>query len=715
MNLIKHILGLEYRIKILEDTVKQISTQHVVDTAYQIESNGMQSELLYQISRELNLARSNEAVLRAIVPLCEIGQAVSASLYYIDLNGEQSTWANMVANWQADGATIPPIELGNQHYLPEFPFAKLWESDFEPQFIVGLLADKRLDDTTNETFSALGITSLVLIPLTKDGRWVGLLTVYWDKQHQFSQMELELYRTLPVLVTPVLENLRLIDNLEKLVEIRTTELSETNDKLCQEIADREQAEKALLLAQESTETVNQAKSEFLANVSHELRTPLNGILGYAQILQRDETLTERQRNGVAAIQESGEHLLSLINDVLDLSKVEAGRLKLQTIEFDLSEFLDNISHIANRRIKSPKIEFSLNVSSDLPTGVRADEKRLRQVLITLLDNAVKFTVEGTITLNVECYQGKIRFQVVDTGVGFKPADLEYLFQPFRQFGDQPHGATETGLGLSISKQLVDMMGGTLQVESAPGQGSNFWFDLELQIVERLSSVNKLSSLKQVMGYQGERRKLLVVDDKEENRSVLRKLLKRIGFVISEATNGQEAIDQAKTIKPDLILMDITMPILDGLEATRQMRQIPELKDVIVIALSGRTFEEDMEACREAGCDDFVAKPLDFKSMLGVLQSHLKLNWIYDPGLNLNFDSTPSQVDSSEPVQVGPPNTMLETLLELAKRGDVKRIRHQVTQLEASDEIYGPFAEQIRQLAKRYRVKQIRELLQSYVR
>ncbi|MDM8526606.1 ATP-binding protein [Anaerolineales bacterium HSG24] len=690
----------------LETAIEQ-SPQNQISTAVPID---LDSQLLYRISRELNLARTNEAVIQAVTPLCEIGQVMLTTLHYVD--NQQPESAEIVAVWSPPDSTIFSDSTNISEYMSQFPFAGIKGAGFQPQFITNLLTDKVLDDTVRDIFFALGIMALALVPLTQGGRWVGLLVFYWAKPHRFKQIELDMYRTLPVLVAPILENIRFIDNLEKMVERRTAELSLTNDRLRQENSERKDIEAAMLTAKETAEAANKAKSEFLANMSHELRTPLNGILGYAQILNRDQTLTERQQGAITSIEENGKHLLSLINDVLDISKVEAGHLNLKPTKMELPEFLSRLAQTTQKRATRQNLEFIFETTSDIPAVVRADELRLHQVLTNLLDNAIKFTDEGQITLMVGYWHKKLRFQVADTGVGIESDDITQLFEPFHRHLSKQHSTAEgTGLGLSICQQLVSMMGGDLNVQSNLGEGSTFWFDLDLPVVNK--TLKKIPRSQQsIIGYKGARRKVLVVDDKADNRLVLSNMLRLLQFNIIQATNGQQAIDQIRKESPDVVLMDIMMPGINGLEATKQIRQDTAIKDTIIIALSGRAFEEDRLECQQVGCDDFLTKPLSFSHLFQTLQAHLNLTWIYKAKEADKAEAQPT--DNDDRAIIGPPDAVLQTLLELAKRGDIKRIRHEVTELETVNHKYKPFANQIRDLVKRYRVKQIRELLLSYV-
>jgi signal transduction histidine kinase len=379
-------------------------------------------------------------------------------------------------------------------------------------------------------------------------------------------------------------------NLEVKVTQRTQELREKNVLLSQEIQERQKAEAA-------ARDASRAKSEFLANMSHELRTPLNGILGYAQIFKRDQHLSAQQQDGIGVIQRCGEHLLALIEDILDLSKIEARRMDLVPAEFDFPEFLQGITAICRIRAAQKNIAFNCEYLSSLPNAISGDEKKLRQILINLIGNAVKFTEKGGVTFKVLREERtevlttnvRIRFQVEDTGIGIAADELPKIFVPFEQVGNTRRHTEGTGLGLAISRQLVEIMGAELKVESTLGRGSIFWFELDLLAVDSPEK-NKKRSEKFIKGFNGTNKKILVADDRRENRSVLIHLLQPLGFEIIEAVDGQDCLNKALEFQPDCILIDLVMPVMDGFEAMRQIRKLPQLQNVVAIGTSASIME-----------------------------------------------------------------------------------------------------------------------------
>ncbi|MCA0447077.1 MAG: PAS domain S-box protein [Bacteroidetes bacterium] len=395
-----------------------------------------------------------------------------------------------------------------------------------------------------------------------------------------------------------------------------------------DVTPRKMAEEDLKRARDEAQNANKAKSEFLANMSHELRTPLNAILGYSQILEKDKTLLTSQREGLEIIRRSGEHLLTLINDILDLSKIESGHMELHRFDFDFIDFLESIAEVARLRSREKGIAFIFEKLSDLPAAVHSDEKKLRQILFNLLSNAVKFTDEGGVAFKVGYHEGKIRFQIEDTGVGIAPEKVAELFLPFHQVGDKARHVEGTGLGLAISQRLARMLESEVKIKSVPGEGSIFWFELDLIEVEGFIATPKVNE-RSVIGYSGERKRVLIVDDKWENRSVLVKMLTPLGFEIMEAKDGFECLNKVVNFKPHVILLDLRMPEMDGFEVARRVRDTRRKSETVIIAVSASVFEHNREDSVRSGCDDFIAKPFQLSRILGLLQNHLSISWIYE--------------------------------------------------------------------------------------
>jgi len=392
-----------------------------------------------------------------------------------------------------------------------------------------------------------------------------------------------------------------------------------------DITERKQAELALKEAKEAAEAANRAKTEFLANISHELRTPLNGVLGFTQVLQKQTDITPKHREYLNYIGRSGNHLLTLINDLLDLSKIEAGRLEMENSIFHFLDFIDSIAEMFEFRATHKDIGFVYEKAATLPEYVIGDEKRLRQILINLLGNAIKFTHQGYVALKVFSDEEFIYFRIKDTGLGIAEEDLGRIFLAFEQlpYHDSMEG---TGLGLAISKRLADAMGGQIDVHSVLGKGSVFTVSVALPTASKPSR-HKVDET-EIVGYKGKTRRILIVDDNSDNLTMLSALLESLNFVIETASNGKECLDKFAVFNPDLIMIDLLMPDMDGSETVQQLRQNECGRNVKVIAVTAHAFDDIREMCLASGFDDFITKPVELGDLLDSLQKSLGLIWCY---------------------------------------------------------------------------------------
>ncbi len=503
--------------------------------------------------------------------------------------------------------------------------------------------------------------------------------------------------------------------LESHVAERTRDLSDANRRLAE--------------ARAGAEAANRAKTAFIANMSHELRTPLNAILGYAQLMRRDGELSDRRREAVETIHKSGEHLLTLIDDLLDLSRIESRRFDLAISRVHLPRFFRSIQEIIEIQARKKRLVFVCDLSPGLPAWVRTDEKRLRQILLNLLSNGVKFTHAGDVRLRVRKLDRaatagasgpapaaastvRLRFEAADTGIGIHQGDLGRIFLPFHQAGAPENRPEGTGLGLAICRQLVRMMGGDLAVRSQPGRGSVFSFELELEVSTVEEPVPAGSGEGAVVGYEGPRRRILIADDSEPNRMMLRAMLGPLDFELAEAADGREALAAVDTFRPDAVLMDLVMPVVDGFEATRRIRRVDTDRTIVVIGVSASLYPEIRRENVEAGCDDFLAKPVVLESLLATLQTRLGLTWRRE-----RMEKRPPVPTESKPVdvEVVPPDLpTLADLHRLAVDGDLVRLLEALEILGTDAPHLAPFVRQMRTMARALRLDDMENWLATWL-
>jgi len=467
----------------------------------------------------------------------------------------------------------------------------------------------------------------MVLPLISRGKAIGALTVQSTRENAFADNDIPVFQTMADQIATALDNARLF-----------TQTSQA----------RIAAKQALKTAQETqkaAETANKAKSVFLANMSHELRTPLNAILGFTQLMTRDPTITAEQRENLETINRSGTHLLMLINDVLKMSKIEAGQTVLTEQSFDLHQMLDELETLFRLRTSDKGLTLNVIRTAAVPHYVRTDENKLRQVLINLLGNAVKFTETGSVTLRVQgsldsdTRYNQITFEVEDTGIGIAADDVEHIFAPFIQTASGQTFTEGTGLGLPISRQFVRLMGGDITVEGEVGNGSRFCFNVRVHLAEA-ADVRAAKVTREVHALAPDQHapdggpfRILVVEDREANRRLLIKLLRALGeppqgFDVREAINGAEALQVWAEWHPHLIWMDMRMPVLDGYEATRRIKATAQGQNTIIIALTASAFEEDRAEILALGCDDFVRKPFRHSEIFDKLAQYLGVRYIY---------------------------------------------------------------------------------------
>ena len=507
-------------------------------------------------------------------------------------------------------------------------------------------------------------------------------------EHRAAQKELEKHR----------------DHLEQIVEERTVELQHIVKQLEQ--------------AKQDAEAANFAKTGFLANMSHELRTPLNAILGFAQLMAHSRDLTADQQENLEIIIRSGQHLLILINNVLDLSKIEAGRITLNETNFDLHALLNDVEDLFQLRAKEKHLQLIFDRHPNVPQYVSTDEVRVRQVFMNLLSNALKFTQEGGVSVRVrrndpDEQSGKaataiLCFEVEDTGPGISPEEMSTLFDAFVQTKSGRGAREGTGLGLSISRQFVRLMGGDMMVSSETGHGSVFRFEIQVGIVASADMLHKHPA-RQVLALEPNQPcyRILVVDDKWDNRKLVVKLLTPLGFEVREAENGQECLAIWEEWNPHLIWMDMRMPVMDGYEATRRIKSTQQGQATVIIAMTASAFEEDRAVVLATGCDAFLRKPFQQAEVFDLMHEHLGVRYVYAETEDSAQHKPEQPINAHDLAALSP--DMLDQLEQAAKYNNISLMDQLIQQIRPD---YPALAEGLASLAEMFEYDKIAAMIQE---
>ncbi|MDD5332562.1 MAG: PAS domain S-box protein [Rhodoferax sp.] len=636
------------------------------------------SQSLLHLSRNLERAQTYAEILQAAQ--VEVKNIIGYQNLWVYLLSEDQAYLKALVAGGPESGTVMSEEgtatltIAGDKMLEEIAQAKE----------IVLVEDAQTDPRVNkEIVARIGSRTIVNVPIILSGRHlgsVGVGTFGAEGVRIPSSSEQKYLTALASHMAAALDRIQLLAERKKAGE----ELLRYKDHLEEQV---QQRTADLVLARNAAEAANRAKSVFLSSMSHELRTPLNAILGFSNMMRKDALLPMEQRENLDIISRSGEHLLTLINDVLEMAKIEAGRVQLESAPFDLGSLVRDVTDMMHVRAREKGLQLLIDQSSEFPRYIKGDEARVRQVLINLLGNAVKFTQQGGVTvrfgLKPDAVPQRLLIEVEDSGPGIKPEDQQIIFEPFVQLGNAA-AQKGTGLGLTITRQFVQLMGGVISVLSLPGKGSTFRVELPLEKVEvGAVTLPQGADRGEIVGLapnQPEYR-ILIVEDQLENQLLLSRLMKNMGLQTQLAENGEQAVRLFLSWAPQLIWMDRRMPVMDGLEATRRIRELPGGKEVKIVAVTASAFTEQREEMLKAGMDDFVRKPYRFNEIYDCLSQQL--------GLRYRYAETPAPAPAGDGVLTAPmlavvPPDLRRELQDALESLEGERIATVIRQIAALD-------------------------------
>jgi len=629
------------------------------------------SEQLYLMGFGIDITdrkKTEKALLDSEERFRDLSNLLPQAVFETDINGKL-TYVNHIA-FELFGISSDDIVIG----LSAFDMLIPEDRDYAKNRMSNVLNQNTYMNSEYTALKKDNSTFPIIIysnAIKRNSQVIGLRGIIFDiTENKLAEKELEKYR----------------NHLEETVFIRTKELEN---------------------AKELAETANHAKSEFLSNMSHELRTPLNAILGFSKLLRYNKNITQSQKDQLTTIYQCGEHLLSLINDILDMSKIEAQKLELSLSEIDLPEILHTAFNINKVKADEKDLEYVLEKNVSLPKYVRGDERKLKQIMLNLINNAIKFTEDGRVTIRIDYIEkdSLFIFEVEDTGHGIPLEKQAEIFEPFIQHTGKKLFAEGTGLGLSISKKLVEMMDGSINLQSVPEKGSKFRIEIPLQKIDDFI-FDIQSEEMEIIGYEGVQKKILVVDDNQTNISLLLSLLEPKGFIMETAENGQIALLKLQEFSPDLILLDYRMPVMDGIEFVQILRKNPEYNSIKIIGVSATLRQIELKKQFYNLCDEFIPKPVDSNLLFEIIKDIINIQWI----TNSNLQDYEKKVNDD---LLLPEKSIIFKIIEDTEIGDFNSIVQILDELLETNIAYDKFCRSIKKHARNYDRKGILHSIKTF--